>query len=146
MNVDELRPVLTAYREEVQKGWSTETAHSGYEAKSGTPAGQCGPTSLWLQKRLWLDHAVKTVFTFGSVFASPRVELRQHCWLETGEHCVLDLTADQLPGAPEVVCAYWPSTSTEHGVSYSVEMFIDDLSGHTDLLRRTALLTEAVGR
>lgn len=147
MNADELRPILTAYRAEVQQGWTVDTAQGGYEAGPGLPAGQCGATSLWLQKRLWLDHGVKAVFTFGSMFTSrPKVELSQHCWLETDHYCVVDLTADQLPGGPEVVNALWPHTDREYGVAYSVERFMHDLSDQTDLLRRTALLTEAVGR
>jgi hypothetical protein len=99
VNLDELRPILHAYRKQVEPAWSAATAHESYEGKAGDPAGQCGVTSAWLQRRLLDDHGIYTVFCTGEV-----LPLGDHCWLlmpnfragsEFPKQVVIDLTADQ---------------------------------------------------
>jgi hypothetical protein len=107
VNLDELRPILHGYRERVEQAWSPATAHPGYEGKAGDPAGQCGVTSAWLQRRLLEDHGIHSLFCTGEV-----PPLRDHCWLEAAigraesqfpRRVVIDLTADQRFGHA-VVC------------------------------------------
>lgn len=96
MNANELRPLLVEYRSQVEQAWTVETAHPDFAGKAGPPVGQCGVTSLWLQKRLLEDHGIKTHFSEGPLHARGEV-LRNHCWLETyGYTHVIDLTANQI--------------------------------------------------
>lgn len=68
MNLDELRPILAGYRAQVEAAWSPATAHESYEGKAGGPAGQCGVTSAWLQRRLAEDHGIGSSFWIGNLF------------------------------------------------------------------------------
>lgn len=110
MTVDELRPLLAAYRIQVEQGWSNATAHPDYAGADGSPRGQCGVTSAWLQERLWEDHAVLTTYVVGDVIPRVGQPLRDHCWLEAGrgvDRVVIDLTVDQaFPGA-EMCGGHW---------------------------------------
>ena len=105
MTPDELRPILTAYRARIQPAWSKATAHPSFEGADGSPVGQCGVTSAWLQRRLREDHGIETLYCSGSYYAKPTSQGVAHCWLEyiNGHFVVLDLTADQI-GGDEVVC------------------------------------------
>jgi hypothetical protein len=144
MNADELRPILTGYRAEVEKGWTTATAMPGYSGGPGLPNGQCGATSAWLRKRLLDDHNLKTHFTAGVLMVGS--EVTAHCWLEThGYELVLDITADQMDRTTKVVCCS-PTEAAGMNLVYVSHMYLPDLDREGDLLRRTALLTEAVGR
>lgn len=104
MNLDELRPILTGYRAQVQAAWSPATAHPDFEGKAGDPAGQCGVTSAWLQRRLAEDHGVETVYCVGYLATPSMWKSSNHCWLETADEVVVDLTADQYSGLPPVTC------------------------------------------
>lgn len=110
MNLDELRPILTGYRQQVQSAWSPATAHPDFEGKAGDPAGQCGVTSAWLQRRLAEDHGIGATFWVGLLFVPRGHEtLHHHCWLEldtTEVDVIIDLTANQLPSMKDrpVVC------------------------------------------
>ena len=107
-----LEQVLTGYRERVQPAWSAATAHPDFPASPGDPAGQCGVTSAWLQKRLQEDHGMQTLYCVG------RVGRPSHCWLETG-NLVIDLTVDQfLPGQP-YAAALWQRW--EAGLNYRLD-------------------------
>jgi hypothetical protein len=144
VNADELRPILTAYRAEVEKGWTAATAMPGYSGGPGLPNGQCGATSAWLRKRLLEDHGIKTHFTVGTLVAP--TGMAAHCWLETyGYELVLDITADQMDRTAKVVCCS-PTEASDLNLVYVSHMYLPDLDREGDLLRRTALLTEAVGR
>lgn len=143
MNANELRPLLVEYRNQVEKAWTVETAMPGYNAAAGKPHGQCGATSAWLQKRLWIDHGIKTHFGFGTL-RGLGMELSSHCWLETyGYELVLDLTADQMDPDLRVVCGS-PVELAAADVLYDARSYLDDLEGPGDLLRRMVLLSEAV--
>lgn len=145
MNANELRPLLVEYRSQVEQAWTVETAHADFAGKAGHPAGQCGVTSVWLQRRLMEDHGITTHFSEGSLFARGGVA-RKHCWLESEDYrLVLDLTADQLAIDHPVVCdTHWGAWSL--GLEYVGEYFFCDLSDKGDLLHRASLLTEAVGQ
>lgn len=106
IDLDKLRRSLAAYRKQVQPAWSAATAHPGYAARPGDPAGQCGVTSAWLQKRLKADHGVTTVYYHGNLWSRDRGDLltKSHCWLMDGP-IVIDLTASQY-GLGEVVCGH----------------------------------------
>lgn len=114
MNLDELRPILTGYRAKAQAAWSPATAHPDYEGKAGDPAGQCGVTSAWLQRRLTEDHGVETVYVVGILHVAPNGGSVEHCWLDldaiTGS-VVIDLTADQWSSLKDrpVICEAWDS-------------------------------------
>jgi len=99
----ELRPLLADYRTTVQKAWSPDTAHINGEA--GSPAGQCGVTSAWLQQQLKTDHDLDTDYIHGSVWLESKRLTDDHCWLQVND-IILDLTGDQY-GLNEVVCGYW---------------------------------------
>lgn len=101
MNLDELRPILRAYREQVSRGWSRATAHEWFTATPGTSTGQCGVTSAWLQKRLKADHGIDATYYTGRVILNSETVTGEHCWLWSG-HTVIDLTADQF-GLTDVV-------------------------------------------
>ena len=108
MNLDELRPILQGYREQVAPAWSPATAYNG-EGKQGDPTGQCGVTSAWLQRRLAEDHGIETTYCVGIVAIARDNKAVDHCWLEIGEGTetlILDLTAMQIPSLRlRVVCA-----------------------------------------
>ena len=153
MSADTLRPILAAYRAEVQPHWSAATAHPDYDGAAGSPVGQCGVTSAWVQRRLAEDHGIKTRFILGTLFGSENSEepldLR-HCWLEFDAlpgvlEPVIDLTADQY-GAEPVICESWITLIAKdiwycHRSSRSIEQLADD-----PVQPRLAILTEAVGR
>jgi len=141
MNANELRPLLVEYRSQVEQAWTVGTAHPDFAGKSGHPVGQCGSTSVWLQKRLAEDHGIKTHFAEGMLFA--RAESLHHCWLETQDYrLVIDLTADQQAVDHPVVCdTHWTAWSL--GLEYVVEYFHTHLD-NVDLLHRASLLAEAV--
>lgn len=106
MTPDELRPILTAYRKQIERGWSKATAHPSYEGADGSPVGQCGVTSAWLQKRLREDHGLYIRYCRGRYYDSPKSLGVKHCWLEhinKTRSIVVDLTADQFD-AEAVVC------------------------------------------
>jgi len=109
VNLDELRPILHAYRAQVQQAWSPETAHEGFEGKPGDPAGQCGVTSAWLQRRLREDHGIEALYCVGTVYIGfPwRVASPHHCWLEIDPgRVVIDLTAGQVEFASAAQLLY----------------------------------------
>lgn len=101
---DFLRPLLTDYREWVQTAWSAQTAHEGHAGAPGSPVGQCGVTSAWLQHRLNADHGIATQYCVGTVWISNKWT-PEHVWLEIPDtyRTVVDLTADQF-GLDPVVC------------------------------------------
>lgn len=100
---DFLRPLLTDYREWVEAAWSAQTAHEDYAGAPGSPVGQCGVTSAWLQHRLNADHGIATTLCRGAIYTAPRdLADAGHCWLEH-DGVVIDLTADQF-GLPPVTC------------------------------------------
>jgi hypothetical protein len=106
---DELRPILTAYRKQVEQGWSKATAHPSYEGADGSPVGQCGVSSAWLQRRLLEDHGIATAYCYGAVYSNHRVVGADHCWLELGagpDRLVIDVTADQMPGVSDFPVLY----------------------------------------
>lgn len=124
MNLDELRPILTGYRTKVEAAWSPATAHPDFEGKAGDPAGQCGVTSAWLQRRLAEDHGIVAMYCIGQLFV-PRAHetLRDHCWLEldtTAADVIIDLTADQLPSLKDrsVICSTYADLFGD-GIDYS---------------------------
>jgi hypothetical protein len=142
VNANELRPLLVEYRNQVEQAWTPETAHEGYPGSVGLPHGQCGATSAWLKKRLWLDHAVRTHFTTGAIKGRLGVTLADHCWLETyGYELVIDLTVDQMDLTTRVVCA------TPHALAKADLMYIPeayDPALGMDLLRRADLLGQRI--
>jgi hypothetical protein len=147
VNLDELRPILAAYRKQVEPAWSAATAHPDYEGKPGDPTGQCGVTSAWLQRRLWEDHGIATTYCHGSAWCLGNRTLDDHCWLEIGEgmdRLVVDLTAEQVPGL-----RHWISAPFGQLCDYQIAYVA--ASRHTAeqplpaaVQDRLALLTEAV--
>ena len=110
MTPDELRPILTAYRRQVEKAWTKATAHPDYDGADVSPVGQCGVTSAWLQRRLREDHGIGSTFCGGHVWLFNRCVADDHCWLEIGDgphRTVVDLTASQIRGLEswEIVCS-----------------------------------------
>lgn len=126
-----LREILADYRATVEKAWTADTAHEGYEGAAGSPVGQCGVTSAWLQRRLLEVHGYPTWYCEGFAYHGPEWTEVHHCWLAFGAGRVIDLTADQFP-AP--VMAYLPS-----------RVLTADIAGDEPVQERLALLTEAVG-
>ena len=151
---DTLRPILEAYRAEVQPHWSPATAHPDFDGKQGGPAGQCGVTSAWLQRRLAEDHGVKTRYCAGPVHLGNALLDARHCWLEhdlpSGEWLIIDLTLDQwhLGLSESVVCDDPDQLVTQSWVYYAraartiwpFQLSLDPVQA------RLAILTEAVGR
>jgi hypothetical protein len=148
VNLDELRPILHAYREQVQQAWSPATAHEGHEGKAGDPAGQCGVTSAWLQRRLLEDHGLGATFWLGQLYTPADKRVEQHCWLEldtTDIDVIVDLTADQMPslrGRP-VVCAPYDDLFRD-GVDYYADRSLRTPELLGDLRDRLAILQEAL--
>lgn len=105
MNPQELRPLLAGYRATIQHAWTVDTAAEGYDASPGSPVGQCGVTSAWLQQRLKTDHGIDTDYFEGSVWLDSRRLTDDHCWLQVDD-IVIDLTGEQY-ALNEVVCGYW---------------------------------------
>lgn len=135
-----LREILAGYRATVEKAWSADTAHEGYAGAAGSPVGQCGVTSAWLQRRLLDDHGIDTLFCTGDLECSCGERLSDHCWLE-GEYWVADLTSDQLPCANRG----WELpylTSTDYSAT---RRYTAVEAANLGLQGRLALLTEAVG-
>ncbi len=147
---DTLRPILTAYRAEVQPHWSPATAHEDFDGKVGDPAGQCGVTSAWLQRRLREDHGIETGFVVGALRTTARDY--DHCWLQVKAPGVwlpiIDLTADQFPPTQQlpVVCDGW-QTLFNRGIHYVTYewLFPEELLADP-VGARLAILTSAVGR
>jgi hypothetical protein len=106
MKPDDLRPILAACREQVAKAWSPATSHPDFDGAPGSPVGQCGVTSAWLLQRLKRDHDLTTDYFQGSVWDAGRIVAENHCWLETPDGLVIDLTAGQF-GQEEVICDWW---------------------------------------
>jgi len=148
VSLDELRPILHGYRQQVQQAWSPATAHPGYEGKPGDPAGQCGVTSAWLQRRLLEDHGIETWYCVGDVFHRGRA-LRDHCWLEIGEgrnRAIADLTVDQIHGAQDrlIICATFRDLCSESvGYFYRYRLTRKQL-GNDPVSARLAILEEAL--
>lgn len=144
MSADELRPILTAYRRQVEKAWSEDTCHPDYLGFDGQPDGQCGVTSVWLQERLLEDHDITSTFCVGTVLVNGQVAESNHCWLEigTGPHrIIVDLTADQLRGMESrpVVC-FTDRDLVSGDILYLARA--EDLE--SDCAERLALLKEAL--
>jgi len=114
----ELHPLLTGYRSTVQKAWSVGTAKEGHDASPGSPVGQCGVTSAWLQHRLNLDHGIATQYCVGTVWINDKWT-PEHVWLEIPDvfRTVVDITGDQF-GLPEVVCGTYLEL-TQLGAHYT---------------------------
>ena len=147
---DTLRPILTGYRAEVQPHWSPATAHPEFDGKAGDPAGQCGVTSAWLQRRLREDHGIETAYAVGAVYAESGGEWR-HCWLELNDdpnYSILDLTIDQFPegeGLP-VICDDYRDLYNL-GLDYESDIYLTAEQLLADPVQgRLAVLTAAVGR
>jgi hypothetical protein len=107
---ENLRPILAGYRSQVEQAWSKDTAHHDFYGSDGSPVGQCGVTSAWLQQQL-KTHGINATYCAGPVYNPTGTVEPLHCWLEVGaagdpERLVIDLTADQL-GLEPVVCATW---------------------------------------
>lgn len=140
-----MREFLTAYRAQVQAAWSEQTAHEDYAGAPGSPVGQCGVTSAWLQQRLSEDHGIRGTYCTGPVFAPAGGCLdAHHCWLEVGtasdpDRVVLDLTADQF-GLVPVVCATWNLLAWRDRVFYEARKRDASLA----VLPRLDLLTGAL--
>jgi hypothetical protein len=105
MTPQEIRPLLAGYRTAVQQAWTVATAQDGYDAAPGSPVGQCGVTSAWLQHQLNTDHGIATDYFEGSVWLESKRLTDDYCWLQVDD-IILDLTADQY-GLNETVCGYW---------------------------------------
>jgi hypothetical protein len=100
-----LRPLLAAYRQQIEPAWSDRTSHPDFPGALGSPTGQCGVTSAWLQQRLRDDHGIDTTYYVGQVWLYSALLERDHCWLQVDD-IVIDITASQL-GLNETVCGYW---------------------------------------
>lgn len=142
MNLDELRPILAAYRKQVEPAWSAATAHPDYEGKPGDPTGQCGVTSAWLQRRLREDHGIETAIRFLAW---------SHCWLETVEPgdaypVVIDLTANQWPQTEKwvVVCDEFTDLVRQDLLYVYIQSLTHEQLLADPVQERLALLTEAV--
>lgn len=144
MNLDELRPILAAYRAQVEPAWSPATAHPNYDGKAGDPAGQCGVTSAWLQRRLREDHGIETTYCVGDVHQGFTKSLRDHCWLEVGpDRYVVDLTIDQAWPRVEFVGRHWDLQQA--GLDYQAHRWLTPEALLADKVQpRLALLTEAL--
>jgi hypothetical protein len=103
MTPQELRPLLAGYRATVRQAWTPDTAHGN--GKAGSPVGQCGVTSAWLQQQLKTDHGIDTDYFEGTVWLDSKRITDEHCWLQVDD-IIIDLTGDQY-GLNEVVCGYW---------------------------------------
>lgn len=99
-------------REVAERIWSKRTIHPDYEFDG--PTGQCGVTSAWLQERL-SEEGILTWYAeglvidgdseveedgYGNLFPTGPVVSDHHCWLESPEIGVLDLTWDQFGDEP----------------------------------------------
>ncbi len=145
---DTLRPILAAYRAEVQPHWSPATAHPDFDGKQGDPAGQCGVTSAWLQRRLAEDHGIETQYCTGRRYATPTDLGSPHCWLEweNSATVVFDLTADQFLGSP-VVCGTYVDLARRERVLYvALHSFAAAELTADPVQARLAILTAEVGR
>ena len=99
-------------REIAERIWSKHTIHPDYQFAG--PAGQCGVTSAWLQEQL-SEEGILTWYTeglvidgdseveddgYGNLIVVGPVVSDHHCWLETSDRAVLDLTWDQFGNEP----------------------------------------------
>ena len=146
---DTLRPILEAYRQEVQPHWSPASAHPAFDGKQGDPAGQCGVTSAWAQRRLREDHGVETVFCVGvmqCLYHDKRLD--DHCWLEIGEgddRLIIDLTSDQIGcGFSAWVMNDAVLHAEDHCYVADIHLVARDLADPVQA--RLAILTAEVGR
>lgn len=149
MTPDELHPILTAYRTRIQPAWSKATAHPSFEGADGSPVGQCGVTSAWLQQRLREDHEIAAWYCIGAVRIHNRVIQSGHCWLEIGEdrtRLIADLTAGQvqyLSNFEILFAPYWELR--QDGIAYlprirkTIEQLLSD-----PVADRLALLESAL--
>lgn len=149
MNADELRPILAGYRQQVERAWSEDTSHPAHKGAIGSPVGQCGVTSAWLQERLYEDCAVEALYCEGRVTCTTHSQtLRHHCWLEIGgmtwDRTVIDLTADQIPcwDGTYLYASYW--VLCEEFARYSADVRLPVPSREDDLRQRLALLKAAL--
>jgi hypothetical protein len=122
MTPDELRPILHGYRQRVQPAWSKATAHPDHEAADGSPVGQCGVTSAWVQWELAVDYGIDARYCMGDVLLHGKIVQWDHCWLEIGtgrDRLIADLTAGQIPGVSDLdilFAPYWELS--QDGISY----------------------------
>ena len=152
---DTLRPILDAYRAEVQPHWAPASAHPEFDGKQGDPAGQCGVTSAWLQRRLLEDHGIETRYCVGPVHGGNTLLDARHCWLEhdlpSGEWLIIDLTSDQFrhlwftepvvcERPDEIVAQRWVYYATASTVVSPAQLLLDPVQA------RFAILTAEVGR
>ena len=148
---DTLRPILEAYRQEVQPHWSPASAHPDFDGKQGGPAGQCGVTSAWAQRRLREDHGIVAWYCAGAVRINHHVVQAAHCWLEINDGrdwLVVDLTAGQIPRVSDLPILYAAySELRQDGIAYlyrrrftAEQLLADPVQG------RLAVLTSEVGR
>lgn len=145
MTVDELLPVLASYRQQVEPAWSPATAHKGYTGAVGSPVGQCGVTSAWLQNRLYEDHGIESLYCVGK--AKTDTGWVDHCWLEVPgpvHLLTIDLTVDQLrPGEPLMATLYdrWSA-----GLDYLASLRLSLAEVEADPVQeRLTLLVGAMG-
>ena len=148
MSADTLRPILAAYRAEVEPHWSAATAHPDYEGAAGSPVGQCGVTSAWLQRRLAEDHGLEVRYCGGHVWFTDQLIGGNHDWLEIGvgpDRIIVDLTANQMKDmTPWPVVCETDRVMRSGGFCYVAHRWptTEELS----VQDRLAILTEAVGR
>ena len=147
MNLDELRPILQGYREQVAPAWSPATAYNG-DGEQGSPRNQCGVTSAWLQRRLAEDHGVETVYCYGTVISTRTFRAVDHCWLEIGDATkalILDLTGTQIPTLTwRVVCMDYVALY-ERGFDYNLsERFAFEQLAADPVQARLAVLEAAM--
>lgn len=90
----------------------------------GSPAGQCGVTSVWLARKLRSDFGIEAMYCYGKLeFAGAYPEsVDRHCWLEvtsiSGATTVIDLTADQAVGFTEPIIVAEEDSLRARGIYY----------------------------
>lgn len=147
MNPDTLRPVLRAYRAQLEAAWSPETAHRG-EGTPGSPANQCGVTAAWLAGRLRVDHDIIATYCMGPVHDATGPLAEDHCWLEIGpepDPLIVDLTADQWNGHPAVICSHYSDLAIDDQLYYARISWLGPAGLAADPVQtRLVVLTEAI--
>ena len=151
MTPDELHPILTAYRTRIQPAWSKATAHPSFEGADGSPVGQCGVTSAWLQRRLREDHGISAMYCLGSVQTAGGFH-RDHCWLDipdlwaplaTNSRVVIDLAGGQY-GLMPVICGFIGELARLNFIHYIAERRLTEEQVRDPLTSRLALLEGAL--
>lgn len=152
MTNNQIKNILTAYRERCDQVWSEETASPKLRPIAGKPlsTGQCSATSIVLGREFRRRH-IGGYFkiAIGAVYDShaQTALIPLHVWLQRytdnfSEPEIIDITADQSLEIKDKVLYDTPTHLMAKGLFYQVWSLLDESQCKTGTLERAELLEQ----